>query len=462
MNRRRWVLTVLATLLALTGCDGRGRAPEAQKTETHRPESSKQGRKILYWRSPMDPTYVAKGPGKDPMGMDLVPVYAGEAPSGPPGVVRIDPVTVQNIGVKTVVVERKRLDYEIRTVGRIAYDESKVRRISPKIGGWIEGEHVNFRGQVVEDGERLLEIYSPDLVSTQEEYLVALRYRDRMKDSRLRGTSAEAEGLVKSAETRLRYWNITPGQIRALRERGEVTRTMVLYAPFKGIVVERYVPEGGHVQAGQTLYEIADLSTVWVYAEVYAYETPWMRLGQAATMTLAYGPGTTYEGKVDYIYPYVENKTRTIQVRMKFANSRDFDLKPDMWANVVLRAEVAREGLAVPIQAVLRTGKRDIAIVALEGGHFLPRDLRLGVQAGDEFEVLSGLREGERVVTSAEFLINSASSLQAALSKMIEPKSMEESPPGASHPEPANPAESGSGMKSHEGMNGMSTGAGEE
>lgn len=415
----------------------------------------------------MDPTYISKSPGKDPMGMKLVPVYAGEEASGPPGMVRIDPATVQNIGVKTVAVERKRLDYEIRTVGKIAYDESKVRRISPKIGGWIERQHVNFAGQVVEKGERLLEIYSPELVSTQEEYLTALRYRNRMKGGGLGEALAGSEGLVKSAETRLRYWNITESQIRALRERGEITRTMVLYAPFKGIVVERNVPEGGHVRPGQTLYEISDISTVWVYAEVYTYEAPWMRVGQEATMNLAYQPGKTYDGKVDYIYPYVENKTRTIQVRMKFKNSKDFDLKPDMWANVVLRAEVAREGLAVPIQAVLRTGKRDIAIVALEGGHFLPRDLRLGPQAGNEFEVLSGLREGERVVTSAQFLINSASNLQAALSKMIEPKSMEESSPAASHAEqPPSPAASGSDtqmqMKSHEGLNSMPPTGGKE
>jgi Cu(I)/Ag(I) efflux system membrane fusion protein len=243
--------------------------------------------------------------------------------------VRIDPATVQNIGVKTVAVERKRLDHAIRTVGRIAYDESKVRRISPKVGGWIERQQVNFPGQVVEDGERLLEIYSPELVSTQEEYLVALRYHDRMNASQLEEALAGSQGLVKSAETQLRYWNITESQIRALRERGEITRTMVLHAPFKGIIVEKNIPEGGYVQPGQTLYGIADISTVWVYADVYEYEAPWVRLGQEATMTLAYQPGNAYEGKVDYIYPYLKNKTRTIQVRMKFVNSRNFDLKPE-------------------------------------------------------------------------------------------------------------------------------------
>lgn len=168
----------------------------------------------------------------------------------------------------------------------------------------------------------------------------------------------------------------------------------------------------------QALYEIADISTVWVYADIYEYEAPWLHLGQKAEMTLAYQPGVSYGGKVAYIYPYLNNKTRTLQVRMEFRNSKDLALKPDMWANVTLCSAVAREGLAIPIQAVIRTGTRDIALVALKGGRFAPRELRLGVQVGGEFEVLGGLEEGERVVTSAQFLINSESSLQAAVSKM--------------------------------------------
>jgi Cu(I)/Ag(I) efflux system membrane fusion protein len=386
------------------------------------PADAPRKRKILYWKSPMDPTFISKEPGKDPMGMDLVPVYEGEQPKGPPGMVKIDPVTIQNIGVKTAVVERKRLSRDIRTVGRIAYDESKVRRISPKIGGWIEEQHVNFTGQVVEKGEKLLEIYSPDLVATEQEYLTALRYRGRLKDSSLEQAITGSQGLVEAAETRLRYWNITDAQIKALRERGEITRTMVLHAPFKGVIVEKNIPEGGYLQPGQTVYEIADISTVWVYADIYEYEAPWLKLGQPATMTLAYQPGVSYRGKVVYIYPYLQNMTRTLQVRMEFPNSKSFDLKPDMWADVTLHSAVAREGIAVPIQAVIRTGKRNIALVALGGGRFAPRDLRLGPQAGDEFEVLEGLDEGDRVVTSAQFLINSESSLQAAIGKMIEPK----------------------------------------
>ncbi|MEO8603785.1 MAG: efflux RND transporter periplasmic adaptor subunit [bacterium] len=411
---------VFAVVVTAALCGGRAvTAQEKQAAAPPAPAAAE--RKILYWKSPMDPTFIGKAPGKDPMGMDLVPVYEGEQATGPPGMVRIDPVTIQNIGVKTVVVERTELSREIRTVGRITYDEKRVRHISPKFGGWVERQFVNFTGQVVGKGDPLLEIYSPELVATQEEYLVALRYRGRLKDSSLDDAVEGSANMVQSVEARLHYWDITDSQIRALRERGEITRTMVLHAPFKGIIVEKNVLEGGYVQPGQSLYEIADISAVWVYADIYEYEAPWLRLGQAATMTLAYDSSGTYAGTVLYIYPYLKKMTRTLQVRMEFANSKDFALKPDMWADVTLRSAVSRDGLAVPVQAVIRTGKRNVVLVALDGGRFVPRDVRLGAELGDEFEVLDGLREGDRVVTSAQFLINSESSLQSAISKMLEP-----------------------------------------
>lgn len=407
---------LLASLLA---CSEDEQVPDPVTTEGPAAGVESQERKILYWKSPMDPTFISKSPGKDSMGMDLVPVYEGEQPDGPPGTVRIDPATIQNIGVTTAVVERKRLSREIRTVGRLGYDETKVRRVAPRIGGWIEEQYVNFPGQVVRSGEPLLEIYSPELVSTQEEYLVALRYQGRLHESTLHDAVTGAGDLVRATETRLRYWNISDRQIEALRERGEITRTMVLHAPFRGIVVERMIPEGGFLQPGQTVYRIADISTIWVYADVYEYEAPWLRVGQEATMTLAYQPGITHRGKVTYVYPYLDDETRTIEVRMEFSNTPEFDLKPDMWANVVVHSEVAREAVAVPIQAVIRTGQRDVVLVALDGGRFEPREVKLGAQAGDDFEVLEGLAEGDRVVTSAQFLINSESNLQSAIRKMM-------------------------------------------
>jgi len=432
------MLGLLASILMATLCLACSEGSPDPDAEAGAAAAASKERKVLYWKSPMDPTFVSKSPGRDSMGMDLVPVYEGEEPEGPPGTVRIDAATIQNIGVTTAVIERKRLTRGIRTVGRIAYDETKVRRIAPRVGGWIERQNVNYPGQVVRRGEALLEIYSPQLVATQEEYLVALRYRDRLDEGALRDARMGADDLVRAVQTRLRYWDITDRQIAALRKRGEITRTMVLHAPFRGIVVERMIPEGGFLQPGQTVYVLADISTVWVYADVYESEAPWLRVGQQATMTLAYQPGVTHHGVVSYVYPTLDRKTRTIQVRLEFPNSPEFDLKPDMWADVVLESVVTLEGLAVPIQAVIRTGKRDITLVALDGGRFEPRELSLGPQVGDDFEVLEGLSEGDRVVTSAQFLINSESNLQAAVRKMM--GSGDTVPPTGSHG-PAEPEE---------------------
>jgi len=427
--------------------DADARADEANPSAT-----PGEKRKILFWRSSMEPNFVSKSPGKDSMGMDLVPVYEGEASAGPPGSVRIDPATTQEIGVKTAVVQRKRLAREIRTVGRIAYDETRVRSISPKIGGWVERQYVNFTGQIVERGAPLLEIYSPELVATQEEYLLALRYQERLSGSSLSESDTGSSDLVRSAETRLRYWDIGDRQIQALRDSGRTTRTMALHAPFKGIVLEKHVLEGGYVKAGESLYQIADISRVWVYADIYEYEAPWLKPEQEATVTLAYRPGAEYRGKVVYVYPYLKNKTRTLEVRMAFANTDDFALKPDMWANVTMQASLDGESLAIPVQAVIRTGKRDVALLALGAGRFAPRDIRLGAEVGDEFEVLDGLQEGDRVVTSAQFLINSESSLQAALGKMLEAKPDETAAAAGPSTSPGHEGEAGAAHHHHPGM----------
>ena len=209
---------------------------------------------------------------------------------------------------------------------------------------------------------------------------------------------------------------------------------MMLHAPFTGIVVKKNVFQGGFVKPGETMYRLADISNVWVYADVYEYEAPWLRLGQEAIMTLSYDPGARYRGRVTYIYPYLKTKTRTLEVRMEFRNGPHFELKPGMWANVNLKPEVAREALVVPVEAVIRTGKKDFVILALGGGRFLPRQVELGAQAGNDFEVLSGLKASDRIVDSAEFLINSESSLQSALNKMTPPSSSAVAGPNADAP----------------------------
>jgi RND family efflux transporter MFP subunit len=445
-------MALASVVFGVAGCrTGEPPAPiGAPQSATAAPRS-----KVLYWKSQMVPGYRSDKPGKDPMGMDLMPVYQGEAPAGPPGSVTIDPRTVQQIGVETVTIRRQWLSRDLRTVGRIDYDEQLVRDVAPKIGGWVEKQFVNFPGQLVRKGEALGEIYSPELVSTEEEYLNALKYQGTLKNSPLEDATAGARTLVSAVETRLRYWDITDAQIQALRERGRITRTMVLHAPFTGIVVKKNIFEGGYVNPGESMYQLGDISKVWVYGDIYEYEAPWLGAGQQATMTLAYAPGVTYRGRVIYVYPYLKEKTRTLEVRMEFPNGRNFELKPGMWTDVNIKPEVARDAVVIPIEAVLQTGKRNVAILALGDGHFLPREIKLGAQAGNYFEVLSGLQEGDRVVDSAEFLINSESALESAFNKMTgQPESAgAQSTPSAGGTEPEGmtmPAPQGSAGKQPE------------
>lgn len=407
------VFLVLALLATLAAC--RSEEPSANSQQSAK---ATPNRKVLYWKSVMVPGFRSDNPGKDPMGMELMPVYEGEAPAGPPGSVTISPETIQQIGVKTVIIRRQELSRDIRTVGRVDYDQELVRDVAPKIGGWVEKQYLNFPGQLVRKDEPLGEIYSPDLVATEQEYLNALRYQGTLRNSPLEDATAGAKSLVEAVETRLRYWDITAAQIRALRERGKITRTMILHAPFTGIVVKKNVFEGGYVNPGESMYRLADISRVWVYADIYEYEAPWLSLGQDATITLAYEPSTTFPGRVIFIYPYLKEKTRTLQVRMEFRNGRGLELKPGMWTDVNLKPVVATEAVVIPVEAVLQTGKRNFAILALGNGHFAPREIKLGAQAGDYFQVLSGVSQGDRVVDSAEFLINSESSLQSAFNKM--------------------------------------------
>ncbi len=447
-------LIAAALVFSLSACARPHAGNRTANPQTSASPAATQHRKILYWKSSMMPGFRSNKPGKDTMGMDLVPVYAGEVPSGPAGTVAVSPETVQQIGVKTTVVKRKLLRRDVRTIGRIDYDESLVTDVAPKIGGWVEEQYVNFPGQMVRKGQALGTIYSPELVATEQEYLNALKYRGQLKNTPLEDASSGAQNLVQAVETRLRYWNITDAQIRALKQRGKITRTMVLYAPFTGIVVKKNVFQGGYVNPGQAMYRLANIAKIWVYADVYEYETPWLHLGQEATMTLSYDPGATYHGRVIYVYPYLKRETRTLEVRMEFRNGPRFELKPGMWANVDLRPDVAKQALVVPVEAVIQTGKRNFVVMALGNGHFAPRQVELGAQAGNDFEVLSGLRAGDRIVNSAEFLINSESALQSAFNKMTwEPpgkgtgvkavKPQESAPSGVPPPMP------GMGMPQH-------------
>ncbi|MCH8276801.1 MAG: efflux RND transporter periplasmic adaptor subunit [Bacteroidetes bacterium] len=364
----------------------------------HDTKTSTAERKVLYWRAPMDPNFTSDKPGKSPMGMDLIPVYEDESA----GTVRIDAATVQNIGVKTTVVERRPLSRTIRTVGRVDYDETRITDVNTKMSGWVEKLFVNYTGQRVKKGQPLLEIYSPELVSAQEEYLIALNSQ---------------QGLLRSTKRRLLYWDITEAQIAELARNRKVSRTMTVYSPQEGVVVHKAVYQGAHIKAGQHLYRIADLSQVWVYADIYEYEFPWIKEGQVAEVELSYSPGKTLTGEVVYVYPFMEKETRTVKVRMAFPND-DLSLKPAMYANVKIKPLISLDAIAVPVQAVIHSGVRTVIIKSLGNGKFRPVEITLGVEADGFYEVIDGIVAGDIVVTSSHFLIDSESNLKAALTSL--------------------------------------------
>lgn len=385
------------------------------------PAMAAAGKKILYWRAPMDPTYISDKPGKSPMGMDLVPVYEGEEQSGGPTVV-IDPVTVQNMGVQTVPVQEVNLSRDIRTVGYLNYNEEKLQRVNIKFSGWVEKLYVDETGQRVRKGEPMLSIYSPELVATQEEYLVAYHNAQKLKSSMFADVSGGSESLLESSRRRLLYWDITEKQIRDLEEHGKVSKAVTLYAPSNGVVIKKMVEDGMRVMPGMDLYQVADLSNLWVYGQIYQDEVPFVKTGQPVKVHVSYIPGKTYRGRVDYVYPVLEEKTRNVNVRIVVPNP-NLELKPNMYVTVEFASSIGSHVTAIPSDAVIRTGTRNVVFVALGGGKFEPRNVVLGAEGQNSLvQVLSGVHRGENVVTSAQFMIDSESRLKEAIQKMLEAK----------------------------------------
>jgi Cu(I)/Ag(I) efflux system membrane fusion protein len=333
-----------------------------------------------------------------------------------PGTVQISPEKQQLIGVKFGTVEMRSLEKVIRTVGRVDYDEKRIVTISPKIGGWIEDLFVDFTGRFVRQGEPLLTIYSPELVSTQEEYLVALRARKDLIKSPFPEVAASGNSLAESAKRRLKLWDISDDQIRALEESGQAKKTLTLYSPFSGFVLEKMAYKGMSVMPGMALFKLADLSVVWLYADIYEYELPFIRLGQQASIQLSYLPGETFMGRTIYIYPSLNPETRTAKVRFEFPNTHG-KLKPEMYANVEIKVHLGQK-LAVPEGAIIDTGLRQMAIIDKGSGYFEPREVKVGAKVDNFYEVIKGLKAGERVVTSANFLIDSESRLKEAVGSM--------------------------------------------
>ncbi len=377
------------------------------------------------WRSTMNPNEVSDRPGKDSMGMDMVaeeiPVDSGGTGSDVSGLarIRLNARKRQLIGVRIATVGKTTFERKIRAVGRIAADETRLRQVTTKIDGYVERLYANAVGEVVRNGQPLLEIYSPELLASQNEYLIALAARKRTAGSSIASVAGYGDELVVSSRRRLQLFDVSDDQIDRLERTGTPDRVVTVYSPISGVITARTVAQGQKIASGMALLEVVDLTRVWALASIYEYELPFVQAGQAATMTLSYLPGKAFDGKVAFIYPSVDPQTRTVQVRVEFPNP-DFELKPDMFADVVLRADLGLR-LAVPDSAVLDTGTRSVAFVESDAGVFEPRELKIGLRLEDEYEVLEGLSEGERVVVSGNFLIDSESKLKAALAGMSAP-----------------------------------------
>jgi membrane fusion protein, copper/silver efflux system len=368
-------------------------------------------KKIQYYKSTMIPGETSPQPGKDSMGMDMVPVYADQTSAV--SVIAIDPVTRQNMNLRTTEVVRGPLRRTIRTVGTIAYNETALADVTTKFKGWVEKLYVDSTGQQVHRGDPLFEVYSPELYSAQVEYLLALNPRGNH--------DAGLANLRETALSKLKFFDISDAQIAELEHAGKPGKTLKILAPIDGFVTEKMVVEGQMVDTGMKLYRLADLGLVWVYAELYEQDLPYIQLGQEAVVKLSYLPDREFRGRVTYVYPNVDEKTRTARVRMEFHNPGYF-LKPGMFATVRVESELKPSVLLVPDSAVLRSGERNSVFVALAEGKFEPRTVSLGQPAeGDRYEVISGLREGERVVTSGQFMLDSESQLREAIQKMREP-----------------------------------------
>ncbi len=371
-------------------------------------------RKIKYYKSTMTPGEVRQTPGKDAMGMEMVPVYEDEAAAASQ-TIAIDPVTIQNMGIRTAMVASGPLRRTIRTVGVVEFSETALSDVTTKFKGWIEKLYVDTTGQQVHQGEPLFEIYSPDLYVAEMEYVLALAQAGKIGER-------SADALKISALTKLKYFDISDDQVAELEKNRQVKKTLRVNAPRDGIVVEKMAVAGQMADAGMKLYRVADLGTVWIQAQIYEQDLAFVKLGQEALVSLAYLPDRQYRGRVTYVYPTVDEKTRTAKVRMEFHNP-GFFLKPGMFSTVALTVELEPSVLLVPDMAILRSGEKNTAFVALDGGKFEPRTLTLGPQAeNDLYQVISGLKEGERIVTSGQFMLDSESQLREAIQKMLEPK----------------------------------------
>ena len=361
-------------------------------------------------------------PAKDNMGMAYIPVYADtmtKTNNMPSGTVEIDPVTVQNMGVRTSTAKVTVLSHDIRTIGRVAYDEERITRLHPKTEGWIEKLFIDKTGTAVKKGTMLLSVYSPQLVSSAQEYLLALKSLETLKDSPFEEISIGAQQMVTTSRDRLKFLDVPEHQIREMERSGEIKKALHIHSPFNGIVINIGAREGQHVTPQTELYMLADLSKVWVFADVYESELPWVNVNDTVEMTLTGIPGKVFKGTLSYIYPYADAKTRTIKVRLEFDNT-DLLLKPDMFANVIINTQLQQDAITIPSEAIVRSGERDQVFVVRAQGKFEPRIVTTGLSSNGLTQIIEGIDAEEEVVTSSQFLIDSESKLRESTAKMLE------------------------------------------
>jgi Cu(I)/Ag(I) efflux system membrane fusion protein len=364
---------------------------------------TKKEPEILYWVAPMDPSYRRDKPGKSPMGMDLVPVYAED--TGDEDAVRIDPVVVQNLGVRTAKAQRRSLFRKVEATGYVGFDESRVSQINLRTEGWIERLLVRNEGERVKKGQLLFEFYSPQLVNAQKEYVQAKRRNDA--------------GLLTAAEEKLLALGMVRADVQRLQKSSKVSNTVQVLAPQDGTVTSLKVQEGMYVKPANEILSLADLSSVWLQAEVFESQADWVVESQSAEARLNYLPGEVFSGRVDYVYPVLDPKTRTLQVRLRFDNP-DERMKPNMYASVTIFGKPHPAALSIPREALIRGQDIDRVVVALGEGRFTVHEVMTGIESGGWQEIIAGLEEGDDVVTSAQFLIDSEASLAGSIHRLDE------------------------------------------
>jgi len=374
----------------------------SSKTAASTASSAGGDREVLHWVAPMDANYRRDAPGKSPMGMDLVPVYADEI-DGQPGVVAIDATIVNNLGVRTAKAQRGELSQRIETVGYVAYDEDTVQHVHTRVDGWIEKLATKATGDPVEKGQLLFELYSPTLVNAQEEYLIALRSTNKL--------------LLKASKERLAALGVTGSEIARLDKERKVRRRVRVYAEADGVIAHLGVREGIFVTPATEIMSVAELDKVWVLAEVFERQAAWVKPGQSAMVELDYLPGEMWHGSVDYVYPELDPKTRTLKVRLRFENAAE-TLRPNMFARVTIQGDSVGEVVHVPREALIRGGSVNRVVVALGEGRFRAQPVQVGIESGDRVAIRKGVSAGDVVVVSAQFLIDSESNIGSALTRM--------------------------------------------